>query len=76
VTLLERFKENPAETRYQVRLDLGVADEVAAEMFALVVFISDGLLQVARRDSQLVQLSGSSPSPAGYRWNSKWCCVT
>jgi len=45
VTLLERFKENPEETRYQVRVELGLLDELAAEMFALVVFVSDGLLQ-------------------------------
>jgi len=44
VTLLERFKENPVKTRHAVRLELG--DELAAEMFALVVFVSDGLLQV------------------------------
>jgi len=44
LTLLERFKENPVKTRHAVRLELG--DELAAEMFALVVFVSDGLLQV------------------------------
>ena len=46
VTLLERFKENPEETRYQVRAGLGLIDELAAEVFALVVFVSDGLLQI------------------------------
>ena len=46
VTLLERFKENPVETRHDVRVELGLLDEAAAEMFAVVVFISDGLLQV------------------------------
>jgi len=45
-TLLERFKENPVETRHRVRLELGLVDELAAEMFALVVFVSDGLLQI------------------------------
>ena len=45
VTLLERFKENPEETRYVMRLELGWYDEMAAEMFALVVFVSDELLQ-------------------------------
>ena len=44
VALLKIFKENPEETRYQVRLQLGLVDKVAAEMFALVVFVSDGLL--------------------------------
>ena len=57
VALLERFKENPVETRYQVRLDLGLVDEMAAEMFAIVVFLSDGLLQVTQGD-------GSTTSPA------------
>jgi len=45
VTLLERFKENP-ETRHAVRVELGCLDELAAEVFALVVFVSDGLLQI------------------------------
>jgi len=44
--LLERFKENPLETRHAVRLELGLVAELAAELFALVVFVSDGLLQV------------------------------
>jgi len=54
-TLLERFKENPVETRHAMRVKLGLLDELAAEMFALVVFISDGLLQT--NDS-------TTPSPA------------
>jgi len=46
VTLLERFKENPVETRHAMRVELGLLDELAAEIFAMVVFVSDGLLQV------------------------------
>jgi len=46
VTLLERFKKDAAKTRHAIRIELGLLDELAAEMFALVVFISDGLLQV------------------------------
>jgi len=46
VTLLERFKENPVETRHQVKVELGLVDALAAKMFALVVFVSDGLLQI------------------------------
>jgi len=41
-TLLERFKLNPEETRHAMRLELDCYDELAAEMFALVVFVSDG----------------------------------
>ena len=39
-TLLEKFKESPEETRYLVKLELGLLDELAAEIFALVVFVS------------------------------------
>jgi len=56
VTLLERFKQNPEETRHAVRLELGWYDEAAAEMFAIVVFVSDGLLQIKET---------TIPSPAG-----------
>ena len=38
-----------------MRVELGLLDEMAAEMFALVVFVSDGILQV--KDT-------STPSPA------------
>ena len=43
VTLLERFTANPAQTRHEVRVKLGVLDECTAEVFALVVFLCDDL---------------------------------
>jgi len=46
VTLLERFQSDAAKTRHAVRVELGLLDDLAAEMFALVVFVSDGLLQI------------------------------
>jgi len=46
VTLLERFKSDVAKTRFVMRVELGLLDGLAAEMFALMVFVSDGLLQV------------------------------
>ena len=46
VSLLERFIANPAQTRREVRAKLGVLDELAAEVFALTVFLCDGLLQL------------------------------
>ena len=55
VTLLKRFEETPEETRHAVRVELGWHDNLAAEMFALVVFISDEVLQV--KDT-------TTPSPA------------
>jgi len=41
VNLLERFKSDASQTRHQVRVELGWYDEAAAEVFALVVFVSD-----------------------------------
>ena len=46
VSLLEGFKSDAAQTRYPMRVEVGWYDELAAEMFALVVFVSDGLLQI------------------------------
>jgi len=46
VTLLEGFKSDAAKTRQAVRLEIGWYDDAAAEMFAMMVFVSDGLLQI------------------------------
>ena len=46
VTLLEGFKSDATKTRHGMRVKLGLLDDLAAEMFALVVFVSDGLLQI------------------------------
>ena len=54
-TLLERSEENPVKTRCAMRVEIGWYDELAAEVFALVVFVSDGLLQA--KDT-------TTPSPA------------
>ena len=45
VSVLERFIANPAQTRHEVRVKFGVLDELAAEVFALTVFLCDDLLQ-------------------------------
>ena len=46
VSLLERFMASPEQTRHEVRVKLGVLDELAAEIFALTVFLCDDLLQL------------------------------
>jgi len=46
VSVLERFLTNPAQTRHELRVKLGVLDELAAEVFALTVFLCDDLLQL------------------------------
>ena len=45
-TLLEKFKENPEDIRHRMRMELGWYDEAAAEVLALVVFASDGFLEI------------------------------
>ena len=42
-SLLERFLANPAQTRHELRVKLGV---LAADVFALTVFLCDDLLQL------------------------------
>jgi len=59
-TLLERFKNDASKTRHGVRVELGLLNELAAEMFALVVFVSDGLLQINET---------TTPSPAARFFN-------
>lgn len=48
VAVLESFRNNPDATRHAIRNELGWYDESAASLFALVVFVSDYLLQVPR----------------------------
>jgi len=45
-SLLKSFGTNPEQTRYEVRVKLGALDELAAEVFALIVFLCDGVLQL------------------------------
>lgn len=45
VSLLERFERNPTQTRSEVRKELGWFGE-EAELFALIIFLSDGLLEI------------------------------
>jgi len=49
VSLFERFNTTPKETRHAIRKELGWYDGMA-QVFALVVFVSDGLLQVSQGD--------------------------
>ena len=46
VTLLERFIDNPTQTRHEFRVKHGVLDALAAEVFALTVFLCDDLLRL------------------------------
>jgi hypothetical protein len=48
LSLLERFKNNQAKTRQEIRKELGLVDELAAELFVLVVFRCDGYLEIRK----------------------------
>ena len=37
---------NPTQTRHELRVKLGVLDELAVEVFALIVFLCDDLLHL------------------------------
>jgi len=45
VSLLERYASNPTQTRYEMRVELGMLDKLTAEIFALMIFLCDDLLQ-------------------------------
>ena len=45
VSLLERFRVNPAQTRHEVCAKLIFPGVLAADLFALVIFLCEGLLQ-------------------------------
>ena len=60
--LLERFIANPAQTRHEVRVKLGVLNALAAEVIALTVFLCEDLLQLRPT------LITSSSNPAAVRF--------
>ena len=77
VSLLEKFIANPAQTRLEVRMKLGVLDEYAAEIFALTVFLCDDLLQpnTSPPPTQLPLLMPFASSQLLPRcpWSCRWC---
>ena len=62
--VLERFIANPAQTRHELRVKLGVLDEMAAEVFALTVFLCDELLQLQPAPLAATTLASSNPAAA------------
>lgn len=59
VALLESFRDYPVETRRAARIKVGWSNEAAAEVFALTVFVSDGLLEIANQGEHAM-----TPAPA------------
>jgi len=62
-SLLRKFKDHPDETRYQVRLELGCLDKLSADIFSLVVFLCDDLLQLKNRDVATITTAHTSVFP-------------
>lgn len=51
--LIAQFTADPERTRHEMRADLGCAAELAADMYALIVFLCDDLLQLKSSSSSL-----------------------
>jgi len=61
VELLKKYKVDPVTTRRQLRLELGLTDKLAADMFALIIFLCDGLLAI-KSNSTVVSTSTNTSS--------------
>jgi hypothetical protein len=46
VSLLERLIANPTQTRHELRVEFGLVDACAAELFAVMVFLCDDFLRI------------------------------
>jgi hypothetical protein len=51
VSLLEKFRDHQTQTRHTVRTELECFDELAAELFAVVIFLSDGLFELGEKNT-------------------------
>jgi hypothetical protein len=51
VSLLERFMVNPVQTRHDLRVELGLVDKDAADLFAMTVFLCDDFLRLKEANS-------------------------
>jgi len=56
IDLVANFRARPQQTRCELRLELGLAERFTTDLFALVIFTSDGLLQI-RPDNSVVVAS-------------------
>lgn len=53
--LLKKFAQNPMKVRHDVRILLGTADEQATHLFALVIFVCEGLLTIVTATTAATQ---------------------
>jgi len=58
--LLNRFIDDPTQTSHEIRVELKFPDAVSAEIFALIIFLCDDLLQFKHKPDRYVGISLSS----------------
>lgn len=68
IPLLKDFRDHPRETRYKTVIELGCCGGVAAAIYALVIFLCDGLLK-SGGDTPVRQRQGSSGGQGGSPWS-------
>jgi hypothetical protein len=59
VSLLEKFLNNPSQTRYDLRVKFNLFNQLAADVFALIIFLCDDLLQL-----KLKSITVINPTPS------------
>ena len=67
VWLLSKFKEDQVTTCHEVQLELGVSKGCTADLFALVVFLCDGLLKITSKPPRAPPLTANQLP----RWTSQ-----
>ena len=68
VSLLEKFMDNATQVRHGVRVKLGVREALAAEVFALTVFLCDDLFQASPCRTTRSRSHGYSAAAAAIRF--------
>ena len=64
VALLERYMASPAQTTHEVRVELGLPEALAAELFALTVMLCDDFLRIRPAPSRrFITLVTRPPKP-------------
>lgn len=57
LSLLDKFRDDPAQTRQQLRLELSLEDMVATDIFVMIVLLSDDYLKITPTDQSIKQAS-------------------
>ena len=61
--LVERFMAQAEKTRFEVRVELGLVDEVVAELFAVIVFLCDDLFMITKPEGDALITATTIAAP-------------